>query len=153
MSWLKPKPPRAKSALGNRQVGAPISRCVISSDIHGRAHRGRSGWLASWDLAAVTLQTRVFWRPLMPRLRGRGAGRGGLDGCGAVEQWLAAQPLGDVAGFADRGHGCLRIVELAEAMGVVEQPVGQVVGGGVLAQAGDRGGERRGGAWIAIKSG
>src|SRR5262245_22732472 len=33
---------RAESAIGNRQVGVPISRCVISPYIHGRAHRRRS---------------------------------------------------------------------------------------------------------------
>ena len=33
---------------------------------------------------------------------------------------------------------------------MVEQPVGQVVGGGVLAQAGDRGREGRSGGWVAV---
>jgi hypothetical protein len=36
--------------------------------------------------------------------RGRGAGPGGLGGVRAVQQRLAAQPLGDADGFADRGR-------------------------------------------------
>ena len=39
--------------------------------------------------------------------------------------------------------GCLVIVQVAEVLGVVEQAMGQMVGGGVLAQADDRGGKRR----------
>jgi hypothetical protein len=45
----------------------------------------------------------------MPISRGDGAGPGGLDGVRPVEQRLAAQPLGDASGFADRGLGGLVI--------------------------------------------
>src|SRR5262245_13162140 len=65
---------------------------------------------------------------LMPSLGGRGAGPGGLDGVRAVQQWLAAQPLGDADGFADRGLGGLVLARAQQAGGVVEQPVGEVVG-------------------------
>jgi hypothetical protein len=41
--------------------------------------------------------------------RGRGARPGGLDGVRAVAQRLAAQPVGDAEGFADRGRGGLVI--------------------------------------------
>ena len=64
----------------------------------------------------------------MPSSRGGGAGPGGLDGFRAVERWLAAQPLGDAAGFADGGPGGLRIIFGREVGGVVEQAVGEVVG-------------------------
>ena len=60
-----------------------------------------------------------------------------------IQQRLAAQAAGNVTGFADYGPGCLATVQVAEVLGVVEQAVGQVVGGGVLAQAGDRGGKRQ----------
>ena len=71
-------------------------------------------------------------------------GRRGLlpDGCGhprapdprfcgeeissAIQQRLAAQTASDVAGFADRGPGCLVIGQVAEVFGVVERAVGQV---------------------------
>jgi hypothetical protein len=52
---------------------------------------------------------------------------------------------GDAGGFTDGGRGGLAIAEAAEVLGVVEQAVGQVVGGGMLAQPGDRCGERRAG--------
>jgi hypothetical protein len=67
----------------------------------------------------------------------------GPDGLRAVQQRLAAQPPGDADGFADRGRRGLVIARAAEVRGVVEQAVGQVVRRGVLAEAGDRGGERR----------
>src|SRR5215471_5584996 len=73
---------------------------------------------------------------------GRGAGSGGLNGVRAVEQGLAAESAGDVAGFSDGFFGGLVIAQAEQVLGVVEQAVGEVVGGGVLAQAGDCGGER-----------
>jgi len=54
----------------------------------------------------------------------------GEEVSGAIRQRLAAQAAGNVTGFADRGPGCLVIVQVAEVLGVVEQAVGQVVGGG-----------------------
>ena len=69
-------------------------------------------------------------------------GRGGLGGVRAVQQRLAAQPAGDAAGFADRGLGGLGVAGSEQVLGVVEQAVSEVVWGGVLAQPGDRGGER-----------
>ena len=89
----------------------------------------------------------------MPSSRRRGAGAGGLDGFRAAEQRLAAQPPGDAAGFADRGSGGLVIAQVAEALGVVEQSVGEMVGGGVLAQAGDCSGERRCSGQVAVACG
>jgi hypothetical protein len=58
----------------------------------------------------------------------------------AVEQGLAAQPAADVAGFAGVDRGGLVITQVGEMLGVVEQAVGEVVGGAVLAQADDGGG-------------
>jgi hypothetical protein len=46
-------------------------------------------------------------------------GLAGLDGVGAVEQGRAAQPLGDVAGFADRGLGGLVIVQAEQVGGAL----------------------------------
>src|SRR5215470_6118543 len=85
-----------------------------------------------------------LWLP--PPSRGRGLGGRGLGAVGAVEQGLAAQLLGDAAGFAGRGRRGLVIAGAEQVHGMVEQAVGEVVGGGVLAQAGDRGGERRTGS-------
>ena len=88
------------------------------------------------------------------RWLGQGPGFGRGDGCGAVEQRLAAQPLGDVAGFADGRRGGFGVSEALQVLGVVEQAMGEVVGGAVLAQAGDRRGEGRGGgrvAWPAVR--
>jgi hypothetical protein len=56
----------------------------------------------------------------------------------AVEQWLAAQPGGDAAGLADGRCGGLGLTKVDQVLGVVEQAVGEVVGGGVLAQPGER---------------
>jgi hypothetical protein len=100
--------------------------------------------LAGTDVPAVTLQTRVIcaavhigrkgtnWQ--VPSSGGGGAGPGGLDGVRPVEQRLAAQPLRDPGGFADRGLSDLVVTRAQQVLGVVEQAVGQVVGGGVLAQ-------------------
>ena len=85
--------------------------------------------------------------------RGCGAGPGRLDGLRAVQQRLAAQPLTDTAGFADRGRRGLGLAAGGQVGGVVEQAVGQVVGGGVLAQPIDRGGERRGGCVRVVVGG
>jgi hypothetical protein len=74
----------------------------------------------------------------------------GEEVSGAIQQRLAAQAAGDVAGFADYGPDCLVTIQVAEVLGVVEQAAGQVVGGGVLAQAGDRGGKRRAGGRAAV---
>jgi len=52
------------------------------------------------------------------------------------------------AGFADRGADGLVVARAQQAGGVVEQAMSEVVGGGVLAQLGDRGGERRAGAVV-----
>ena len=57
----------------------------------------------------------------MPSLQSRGSWPGGLDGCRAVEQRLAAQPLGDAAGLVDRGRGGLGVARVQQVLGVVEQ--------------------------------
>src|SRR5215467_2445498 len=62
---------------------------------------------------------------------------------GAIQQGLAAQPGGAGAGLADRRFGGFGITQADEVLGVVEQAVCQVVGGGVLAQPSDRCGQRR----------
>jgi hypothetical protein len=51
-----------------------------------------------------------------------------MDGIHAVEQRLAPQPPGDADGFADRGLGGLVLARAEQVLGVVEQPVSQVVG-------------------------
>ena len=65
------------------------------------------------------------------------------DGCGAVQQWLAAQSASDVAGFSDGRLGGFGVLYVGEIPGVVEQAVGEVVGRAVFAQAADRGREGR----------
>jgi hypothetical protein len=50
------------------------------------------------------------------------------DGVGAVQQWLAAQALADVAGFLDGSGSSLGIVLAHEIPGMVEQAVCEVVG-------------------------
>jgi len=95
-------------------------------------------------------------RPLAASVEGwsgRGAGSGGLGGVRAVEQGLAAESAGDVAGFADGRFGGLVIAQAEQVLGVIEQAVGQVVGGGMLAQPGDRRGERRAGVGATIAGG
>ena len=52
-----------------------------------------------------------------------------------VEQWLAAQAAGDCAGFVDGRRGGIGVAEAREVLGVVEQAMGEVVGGALLAQA------------------
>jgi hypothetical protein len=74
---------------------------------------------------------------------GLGAGPGQLDGVRAVGQRLAAQPGGDPGGFAGRGRGGFGVAQAGQVTSVVEQSVGQVVGGAQLAQAADGGGKRR----------
>src|SRR5215475_3578650 len=109
-----------------------------------RAQPRRSAWLSDhWHghrrrAGMVIMEPRIsdlvpggLGRQL-PSSRGRGAGAGGLDGVGAVEQRLAAQAAGDLAGFADGGPGGLVITGAEQVLGVVEQAVGEVVGGGVL---------------------
>jgi hypothetical protein len=61
-------------------------------------------------------------------------GSGGLDGFCAVEQGLAAQAAGDVAGFAGGGRGGLVIAQVDEMLGVVEQAMCEVEGGALLAK-------------------
>ena len=53
---------------------------------------------------------------------GRGARSGGLGGVRAVEQRLAAQSAGDVAGFSDRFFGGLVIAGAEQVLGVVGRP-------------------------------
>ena len=60
----------------------------------------------------------------IPLSGGRGAGHGGPGGVRAIQQRLAAQPGGDVGGFADGSRGGLVIAEATEVVGVVEQAVG-----------------------------
>src|SRR5262249_40018259 len=64
---------------------------------------------------------------------------------GAVQQRLAAQAAGDLAGFSDGRFGGAGVEQSGELLRVIQESVGQVIRGGVLAQAGDRGGERRSG--------
>ena len=66
---------------------------------------------------------------------------GGRDVGGPVQQRLAAQALADCAGFAGGGRGGAGIAQAGEIGGLVEQAVGEVVGGAQLAQAADRSGE------------
>ena len=47
----------------------------------------------------------------------------------AVEEWLAAQAAGDVAGLAHRLDGGRGAAVAGRVLGVVQQAVGQVVGG------------------------
>ena len=65
--------------------------------------------------------------------------------CCPVQQWPTAHVTGDVAGFADSSLGSLGIVQARKELSVVEQAVGEVVGGAQLAQAADRVGEGLGG--------
>src|SRR5271156_3904601 len=92
---------------------------------------GSAAWLAGagWSRGPV--------RPS----RGCGSGPGLLDGVRAVQQRLAAQPGGDAGCFADRGRSGFGLAQAGQVAGVVEQAVGQVVGGAQLAQAADGGGE------------
>ena len=55
-----------------------------------------------------------------------------------------------LGGFADRSPGSLVVAHAEQVGGVVEHAVSQMVGGGVLAQPGDRGGERRTGVRAAV---
>ena len=52
-------------------------------------------------------------------------GFGGLDGFGAVEQWLAAEPLGDFPCLAYGRRRGLGIAVADQVIGVVEQAVGK----------------------------
>jgi len=63
--------------------------------------------------------------------------------CGPVQEWLASQAASDIAGLADGRLGGARITTVHQVSGVVEQAVGEVVGGAQLAQAINSGGERR----------
>src|ERR1700677_3523215 len=73
-------------------------------------------------------------------LVGQGRGDRG-EGGGAVEERLAAQAGRDGGGFADGGRGGLGVAVSDEPGGVVEQAVGEVIGGGLLTQPGYRIGE------------
>ena len=57
------------------------------------------------------------------------SGLGGCQVCGAVEKQLAAQMVGDLAGLADGLVGGFGISQAGEVLGVVEQAMGEVVGG------------------------
>jgi hypothetical protein len=57
------------------------------------------------------------------------------------------------AAFAGRGRRGLGVAAGGQVSGLVEQPLGQVVGGGVLAQPGDCGGESRAGVRVAVGGG
>ena len=70
--------------------------------------------------------------------------------CGPVQQWLASEAACDVAGLADGRLGGIRITTAHEVLGVVEQAVGEVVGGAVLAQARHRGREGSRGSLVAV---
>jgi hypothetical protein len=69
---------------------------------------------------------------LVSRLCGRHIG-------GAGKQRLAVQAAGDAAGFLDGRRGGVGVAGAPEVLGVVEEAVGEVVGGALLAQAGDGG--------------
>jgi hypothetical protein len=47
-----------------------------------------------------------------------------IESVGAVQQRLAAQAVADIASFADRQRRGIRISQLGEVLGVVEQAVG-----------------------------
>jgi hypothetical protein len=61
--------------------------------------------------------------------------------CSAVGQRLAAQAPGDAGGLTDSGRGGVRVAEAEQILSLVEQAVGEVVGGAVLSQAADSGRE------------
>jgi len=61
--------------------------------------------------------------------------------------------MGNVVGFGDGFLGGFGVVQMAEMPGVVQQAVGQVVGGAQLAQASDRRGEGRRGGRVAVAGG
>ena len=76
---------------------------------------------------------------------------GGVFGrFGPVQQGLAAQPGADSAGFVDSLRCGLVVTITQQVLGVVEQAVGEVVGGSVLAQAGYGRGERGPGGGLVI---
>ena len=52
---------------------------------------------------------------------------------GPIQQWLTAQVMGDVAGFADGGLGGFGVMPTHQMPGVVEQAMGEVVGGAQFA--------------------
>ena len=97
----------------------------------------------------------MAWRSVAAGRPGLGGYLGSCRGHAgrAVEERLAAEPGGDVAGFADGGRGGHDLAPGGEVGGVIEEAVGQVVGSGVLAQAGDRRGERLVGARVALGCG
>src|SRR5215467_7404768 len=140
----------------------------LAVPVEAAGQAGGSEFPGDWRRASGTLSgcrrfTRIGSRPWIGGLftslwyslssGSRGVGHGGLGGVRAVEQRLAAQLLGDAAGLADRGRRGLVIAGAEQVGGVVEQAVGQVVGGGVLAQPGGRGCERRTGARVAVLGG
>src|SRR5580692_9294946 len=94
-----------------------------------------------------------MWAVWPARASRGGGGRPGRQGVRAVGQRLAAQPGGDTGGLAGRGRGGRGVAESSQVGGVVEQPVSEVVGGGVLAQPVDRVGERRAGGRVATGGG
>ena len=59
---------------------------------------------------------------------------------GAVQQRLTAQAVADVAGFIGDRLGGVGVALAPQVLGIVEQAVGEMIGGGPLAQAGNRGG-------------
>ena len=72
---------------------------------------------------------------------------------GPVQQRLAAQPPGDGPGFGNGEGGGASVVQAGEVPGVVEQAMGEVVGGGLFAQAADRRGEVGRGGRAGLASG
>ena len=62
-----------------------------------------------------------------PRLTAN-PGPGALDGLGAVQQRLAAQPVGDAPGFLHRGRRALGVTQPREVLGIVEQAMREVIG-------------------------
>jgi hypothetical protein len=70
-----------------------------------------------------------------------------------VQQRLAAQPPGDGPGFGNGEGGGAIVVQAGEVPGVVEQAMGEVVGGGLFAQAADRRGEVGRGGRAGLASG
>lgn len=78
-------------------------------------------------------------RPLLQRRLGPCSGSFAYQFVGPVQQWLAAEPVGDVAGLADDLFGGFGVTQASEVLGIFEQSVSQVVRGARLAQAVDGG--------------
>src|ERR1022692_1036618 len=145
---LGPHPPVVHPAA-DRRPGVPVRAASHSAErIAARYRRGAHGPHSKpqspADPSRLTPATslRRYPRQRCRHLRG------------AVEQRLAAQPAGDVAHFADSSAGAGAATgEVWEVPAVVEEAVGEVVRGAVLAQAADSRGKGCRGGRVALVGG